>query len=185
VNQQLTSFTKAIAVALDIAGRPDTDDAYALSSVRKAYRLLNGGTFQDLVSAFEDATPSVNYGMDWAEAYRLELEKNEALMSRLSELESGLRARDEAPRPSRSEPWGDRTSGDQVARSQTKRIEESRRLLLAALEGGQYSVSELACRMSWHARTIQRRLKELVAAGLVVQLGNGITPSYRLAAERG
>ena len=104
--QPLTTLTKAVAVALDIAGRPDTDDAYALNSVRKAYSLLNGSTFQDLVGRSESTPHSIDYGIDWAGVYRLEAEKTQVLTRQLEELRAELLASQTSTQLPGAQPWG-------------------------------------------------------------------------------
>jgi DNA-binding transcriptional ArsR family regulator len=181
--QPLTTLTKAVAVALDIAGRPDTDDAYALNSVRKAYSLLNGGTFQDLVGRAESTPQSIDYGIDWAGVYRLEAEKTHALTSQLEELRAELLAMQTSTQLPEPQPWGAQIRGAEVERRPSQRIERSQAQILAALSESERTVHELSRLTNIHSRTVQRRLRELMAAGMVKQATDGITPTYMLAGK--
>jgi hypothetical protein len=175
--QPLTSLTKAVAVALDIAGRPETDDAYALTSVRKAYRLLNGGTFQALIDRQESSAATVDYGMDWMEAYRLEVARNEAIAKQLEDVQAELLRRSEQPSSSRRSAGNEqrvrRDGGDP-----SPRVERTRAQIMAAFDGDAWTVHELSQITNIHLRTVQRRLKDLIADGMVQQATEGVTPVY-------
>ena len=182
--EQLTTLTKAVAVALDIAGRPDTDDAYALNSVRKAYSLLNGGRFQDFVEGTANTTEAHYYGFDWMEAYRLEAAKCDALSDTVRKLEDEI-SQGQADVCSESEqvsPSSMAGTSDQfAATSRTKRGCER---ILAALGEGDCTGQDLSRITNAHVRTIQRRLKDLIAAGLVEQATDGLSPLYTLTKPR-
>jgi predicted transcriptional regulator len=176
-------LTKAVAVALDIAGRPDTDDAYALNSVRKAYSLLNGGTFQDLVGRAESTPQAIDYGIDWAGVYRLEAEKTQALTRQLEELRAELLVLQESTHLPNPQPWGAHNYEAEIERQPSQRIERSQAQILAALRGAERTVHELSRLTNIHLRTVQRRLKELMAAGMVKQATHGITPVYTVLSK--
>jgi DNA-binding transcriptional ArsR family regulator len=181
--QPLTTLTKAVAVALDIAGRPDTDDAYALNSVRKAYSLLNGGTFQDLVGRAESTPQPIDYGIDWAGVYRLETEKTQALTRQLEELRAELLAVQVSTQLPEPQPWGAYIREAEIERQPSPRIGRSQAQILAALSDAERTVHELSRLTNIHLRTVQRRLKALMAAGMVKQATDGITPIYMLASK--
>lgn len=181
--QPLTTLTKAVAVALDIAGRPDTDDAYALNSVRKAYSLLNGGTFQDLVRQADSTPGPIDYGIDWAGVYRLEAEKTGVLTRQLEELRAELSAVQKSTQLPEAQPWGAYIREAEIERQPSQRIERSQARILAALSDAERTVHELSRLTNIHSRTIQRRLKELMAAGMVKQATDGITPVYTVASK--
>ena len=165
--QPLTSMTKAIAVALDIAGRPDTDDAYALNSVRKAYQLLNGGTFQDLVMQHERAaSATMDFGFDWSEAYRLEASKNEALTRQVGELKEELLSKNHLARSSEAQPWGEPLSERGLGANRSPRIERTRERILSSLADADRTAPEISRTTNIHLRTVQRRLRELNRYGL-------------------
>jgi hypothetical protein len=181
--QPLTTLTKAVAVALDIAGRPDTDDAYALNSVRKAYSLLNGSTFQDLVGRAESTPQPIDYGIDWAGVYRLEAEKTEVLTRQLEELRAELLAVQASTRLPKPQPWAAHSCEAELERQPSQRIERSQAQILATLSGAERTVHELSRLTSIHPRTLQRRLKELIASGMVKQAIDGITPIYTVISK--
>lgn len=181
--QPLRSMTKAVAVALDIAGRPDTEDAYALNSVRKAYRLLNGGTFQDLVTGHDNAPSSMDFGFDWSEAYRLESSKNEALTRQVAELKAELEGKRQKAQPGEAQPWRGHGCNPQLAEERSPRIERAQAQILASLRGTSQTAPQLSRSTNIQLRTVQRRLRELVANGLVEQATEGISPVYSLVME--
>jgi predicted transcriptional regulator len=176
-------LTKAVAVALDIAGRPDTDDAYALNSVRKAYSLLNGGTFQDLIGRAESTPQTIDYGIDWAGVYSLEAEKTKALTRQLEELRAELVAVRESAQLPEPQPWGAYVREAEMERRPSQRIERSQAQILAALSEAGRTVHELSRLTNIHFRTVQRRLKELMATGMVKQATDGITPVYTVVSK--
>jgi DNA-binding transcriptional ArsR family regulator len=174
--EQLSSLTKAVAVALDIAGRPDTDDAYALNSVRKAYSLLNGATFQDLVAEPVDTVGSTTFGFDWMDAYRLEAGKADALAEQVRALEAELAKVNvgaASPQARPSEPIG--------MKPKTERVRER---IVAALRDRDCTGQELSRITGIHLRTVQRRLKELIALGMVRQASDDLSPLYTLTITR-
>jgi predicted transcriptional regulator len=173
-------MTKAVAVALDIAGRPDTDDAYALNSVRKAYSLLNGATFQDLVEGHDNAPAPTNYGIDWLEAYRLEAAKAEALTKELERLKADLPTTREGPSSGVAQRRYALRSEKEESRASSQQTKRTRAKILATLAVGDQTVTELSRSTSLHSRTLQRRLKELVADGTVQQANSGVSPVYGL-----
>ena len=181
--QPLTTLTKAVAVALDIAGRPDTDDAYALNSVRKAYSLLNGGTFQDLVRQADSTPGPIDYGIDWAGVYRLEAEKTGVLTRQLEELRAELSAVQKSTQLPEAQPWGAYIREAEIERQPSQRIERSQARILAALSDAERTVHELSRLTNIHFRTVQRRLKELMATGMVKQATDGITPVYTVVSK--
>lgn len=174
--EQLTTLTKAVAVALDIAGRPDTDDAYALNSVRKAYSLLNGARFQDFVEGTANTSEAHYYGFDWMEAYRLEAAKCDALTAKLRELELEI---SDVPSdgPSQMAPPA-------TMEGRTPRTDRLRQRIVAMLGERDYTVQQLSRIAKVHARTVQRRIKELIADGLVEQATDGLSPLYTLTKAR-
>jgi DNA-binding transcriptional ArsR family regulator len=177
--QQLSAMTKSIAVALDIAGRPDTDDAYALNSVRKAYSLLNGATFQDLVEAPVNPPAAGASWFDWAEAYKWEVAKCDALAEQLRR-KAAETAKAKAVEGSREE---SNISSTQVAGNRNERrgrAERVRERILVTLSQGDCSAQELSRITKVHLRTAQRRLKDLIDAGLVDQATDNLSPLYTL-----
>ena len=182
--QPLTTLTKAVAVALDIAGRPDTDDAYALNSVRKAYSLLNGGTFQDLVGRAESTPQPIDYGIDWAGVYSLEAEKTKDLTRQLEGLRAELLAVQEGAHSPQPQPWGTHIGEARIENQPSQRTERSQAQILAALSDAERTVQELSRLTNMHSRTVQRRLKGLMAAGLVMRATHGVTPVYRVTSKQ-
>ena len=182
--EQLSAMTKAVAVALDIAGRPDTDDAYALNSVRKAYSLLNGATFQDLIEEPRSTPNAQHFSIDWMEAYRLEAAKAEELAERLRNLEAewakgrgiGGPGCEELIEPTRAVP--------NDKHEPSGRAERMRGRIISLLRNGDHTAQELSRMTKAHVRTIQRRLRELATDGLVAQATDGLSPLYTLAKER-
>jgi hypothetical protein len=176
--QQLSAMTKPIAVALDIAGRPDTDDAYALNSVRKAYSLLNGATFQDLVET--PVTPSAAGAswFDWAEAYKLEVAKCEALAEQLRQQASTSAKPKAEVGSSREQPNIPPTQDAREGRRGIGRAERVRERILAALSECDCSAQDLSRLTKVHLRTVQRRLKDLIERGLVQQATDDLSPLY-------
>ena len=180
--QPLTSMTKAIAVALDIAGRPDTDDAYALNSVRKAYRLLNGGTFQDLVTQHERAAPTIDFGFDWSEAYRLEASKNQALTRQVAELKAELEGKGHSG-SNKAQPWREPVHRRELDGHRSPRIDSTRENILTYLADADRTAPEISRATGIHLRTVQRRLRELIAIGSVSHTVVGISPVYSTRAS--
>jgi Mn-dependent DtxR family transcriptional regulator len=178
--QPLTALTKAVAVALDIAGRPDTEDAYALNSVRKAYSLLNGGTFQDLAAGYDSASQPSTYGIDWQEAYRLEVAKSEALARQVS----NLLELNTKPCPSAPQPWDEHPREAETDHEPSQRIERTRAQILAAMMSGAQTVTRVSQVTSIHPRTVQRRLRELIEDRMVEQSTPGVTPVYTVASNK-
>jgi DNA-binding transcriptional ArsR family regulator len=177
-------MTKVVAVALDIAGRPDTDDAYALNSVRKAYSLLNGATFQDFIEEPRSTPSAQHFGIDWMEAYRLEAAKAEALAERLRDLEAEA-AHGTGTAGSRSEELSKPSRAVQSDKYEpTGRAERMRGRIVSLLRDGDHTAQELSRITRAHVRTIQRRLRELATDGLVAQAADGLSPLYTLAKER-
>ena len=182
MTEQLTTMTKAVAVALDIAGRPDTDDAYALTSIRKAYRLLNGATFQDLVQAPRAASSAPDYGIDWMEAYRVEAAKSDALAEEMRKLAAAI-SEAKAKETSIEERLNSPRLGTRDEDEPAPRTERKRRQIVETLSQGEYTAQELSRITQSHLRTVQRRLKELIAAGLVIQATDDLSPRYGSASN--
>jgi hypothetical protein len=177
---QSIGLTKPVAVALDIAGRPDTSDEYALSSVRKAYRLLNGRTFQDLVDSQDNMPQQTSEWMDWSEAYRSELERNATLARELEALRSELVEKHVRPSPPKDQPVAKPPLATGSVGERSERIQRTRAQIIALLRDGDQSVHDLSRMTNIHLRTLQRRLREMVADGLVRQMIDGVTPVYVL-----
>ena len=162
----------------ELEPRPDTDDAYALSSVRKAYRLLNGGTFQDFVGLTSTPAP-LHANIDWMEAYRHERDKNELLTSQVIELEAQLRASKDAVTKSNHQTARDLKGEVRCS----PRIERVQAQIMSALHAKEKTAQEISLLTGLHLRTVQRRLQELIDEGKIDQINRGVTPTYKVASS--